>query len=174
MLAKPLVTLLLATSASATRLQQRDAVTVLVDLYGIETDITALSTTLDSFDGTLNGAVNVEYAEIDLENGLNKAINDAIASDTFAAASSTRVTTSVTGLEPDILSILDKLVDNKAGFTSAGVVSIVLANLHSLQNLTDTLSVEIQAKVTATDKATIAAGTVGVDSAYASAIEAFS
>ncbi|KAL4862004.1 hypothetical protein BDV12DRAFT_179516 [Aspergillus spectabilis] len=174
MLAKPVLALLLATSTSATPLQKRDALTVLVDLYGIETDIAAISTTLDGFDGTLNGAVDVEYAEINLEDSLNQAINDAIVSDTFTTASSTRVTSSVTNLEPDILSILDKLVDNKPGFTSAGVVSVVLANLHSLQNLTDTLSTVIQAKVSTTDKATIASGTAEVDAAYSSAIAVFS
>ncbi|KAL3479546.1 hydrophobic surface binding protein A [Aspergillus californicus] len=174
MLANPLLALLLVTSVSATPLQKRDALTVLLDLYGIVTDIAAISTTLDGFDGTLNGAVDVEYAEIDLEDGLNQAINDVIASDTFATASSTRVTNAVTDLEPDIAGILDQLVDNKAGFTSAGVVSVVLANLYSLQNLTDTLSTEIQAKVTTVDKATIASGTVEVDAAYSSAIAALS
>ncbi|KAL3258717.1 hypothetical protein ABHI18_005846 [Aspergillus niger] len=47
----------------------------------------------------LNGAVDVEYAKTDLEDGLNQAINDVIASGTFATASSTRVTNSVTGLK---------------------------------------------------------------------------
>ncbi|KAL4744096.1 hydrophobic surface binding protein A [Aspergillus similis] len=174
MLATPLLFLLLGTSTLATLLQKRDAATVLIDLYGIKTDIAALSTTLDSFDGTLNGAVNVEYAEIDLEDGLNQAINDVVASSTFATASSTRVTNSVTGLEPDILAVLDKLVDNKPGFTSAGVVSVVKANLQSLQNLTDVLSTEIQAKVTSSDKATIASGILEVDAAYSNSIAAFS
>ena len=50
--------------------------------------------------------------EIDMEDGLNQAMNDAIASSTFATATSTRVTNSVTDLKPDILAILDKLVDN--------------------------------------------------------------
>ncbi|GKZ86247.1 hypothetical protein AnigIFM56816_001299 [Aspergillus niger] len=51
----------------------------------------------------LNGAVDVEYAKTDLEDGLNQAINDVIASGTFATASSTRVTNSVTGLKPIFL-----------------------------------------------------------------------
>ncbi|OJI85519.1 hypothetical protein ASPTUDRAFT_41817 [Aspergillus tubingensis CBS 134.48] len=50
--------------------------------------------------------------EIDMEDDLNQAMNDAIASSTFATATSTRVTNSVTDLKPDILAILDKLVDN--------------------------------------------------------------
>ncbi|KAL4877347.1 hydrophobic surface binding protein A [Aspergillus karnatakaensis] len=174
MLASPLIFLLLSASTWATPLQKRDAATVLIDLYGIKTDIAALSTTLDGFDGTLDGAVDVEYAEIDLEDGLNQAINDVVASSTFATASSTRVTNSVTGLKPDILAILDKLVDNKPGFTSAGVVSVVKANLQSLQNLTNVLSTGVQAKVTTADKAAIASETVEVDAAYASAAAVFS
>ncbi|KAL4982488.1 hypothetical protein BDW68DRAFT_182504 [Aspergillus falconensis] len=110
MRATQLLFLLLGASTWATPLHKRDAATVLIDLYNIKTDIAALSTTLDGFYGTLNGAVDVEYAEIDLEDSLNKGINDVVASATFAAASSTRITNSVTGLEPDILAILDKLV----------------------------------------------------------------
>ncbi|KAL3455063.1 hydrophobic surface binding protein A [Aspergillus heterothallicus] len=173
MLGTPFIFVLLGASTWATPLQKRDAATVLIDLYGIKTGIAALSTTLDGFDGTLNGAVNVEYAELDIEDGLNQAINDVVASSSFATASSTRVTNSVTGLKPDILAILDKLVNNKPGFTSAGVVSVVKANLQSLQNLTNVLSTEIQAKVTTADKSTIGSGIVEVDAAYSSATAAF-
>ncbi|RAL06968.1 cell wall mannoprotein 1 family protein [Aspergillus homomorphus CBS 101889] len=90
----------------------------------------------------------------------HSACNPTYSPATFATASSTRVTNSVTGLKPDILAILDKLVDNKPGFTSVGVVNIVKANLQSLRNLTNVLSTEIQAKVTTADKATIASGIV--------------
>ncbi|KAL7650348.1 hypothetical protein ACMYSQ_012146 [Aspergillus niger] len=121
----------------------------------------------------LNRAVDVEYAKTDLEEDLNQAINDVVASSTFATASSTRVTNSVTGLKPHILAILDKLVDNKPGFTSAGVISIVKADLQSLQNLTNVYSTDIQAKVTTAGKATISSVVVEVNAAYFSTTTAF-
>ncbi|RAK74689.1 cell wall mannoprotein 1 family protein [Aspergillus fijiensis CBS 313.89] len=174
MIARQLSVLLLATSALATPLHRRDAGTVLSELHGIGTDINALSTTLDSFDGTLTGAVTVQYAEIALENGLNQAITDVVASNTYATGDSASVTTSLVGLEPEIVGILGKLVDQKPGFTSAGVVSIVLADLHSLQNLTNKLSTEAQVKVTTADKATIASEIAEIDVAYFNAIASFS
>ncbi|GLA78083.1 hypothetical protein AtubIFM55763_010570 [Aspergillus tubingensis] len=129
----PLIFLLLGASTWATTLQKRDAATVPIDVYGLKTDIAALSVTFDGQD-----------EEIDMEDDLNQAMNDAIASSTFATATSTRVTNSVTDLKPDILAILDKLVDN-----------------------------EIQAKVTTADKATIASVIVEVDAKYSSTTAAF-
>ncbi|GLA28510.1 hypothetical protein AnigIFM63326_006089 [Aspergillus niger] len=149
MLATPLIFLLRGARTWATPLQKRDSATVL-DL-----------------------AVDVEYAKTDLEEDLNQAINDVVASSTFATASSTRVTNSVTGLKPHILAILDKLVDNKPGFTSAGVISIVKADLQSLQNLTNVYSTDIQAKVTTAGKATISSVVVEVNAAYFSTTTAF-
>ncbi|PYH35604.1 hydrophobic surface binding protein A [Aspergillus neoniger CBS 115656] len=142
-----------------------DAATILIDLYGIKIDIAALSAPLDGFDGTLNRAVDVDYAEIYPQDGLSQAINDVdvVASSTFDPASSTRVTNSVTALKPDILANLDRLVDDKPGFTSAGIVSFVKANLQSLQGFTTVVSTEIQTKVITTDKATIASVIVEVD-----------
>lgn len=49
----PLIFLLLGASTWATTLQKRDAATVPIDVYGLKTDIAALSVTFDGFYRTI-------------------------------------------------------------------------------------------------------------------------
>ncbi|XRM37411.1 hypothetical protein ABZX51_000888 [Aspergillus tubingensis] len=49
----PLIFLLLGASTWATTLQKRDAATVPIDVYGIKTDIAALSVTFDGLYRTI-------------------------------------------------------------------------------------------------------------------------
>jgi hypothetical protein len=53
------------------------------------------------------------------------------------------------------------------------VSSIVKLDLQNLKTKTDTLSVALQGKATATDKETIKSGTVDVDAAFQSGIAAY-
>jgi hypothetical protein len=59
-------------------------------------------------------------------------------------------------------------------FASAGVTSVVLSDLETLQNLTDGLSTQLQQKVTSGDASTIASEAAQLDGVYAVAISAFS
>ncbi|GFF35570.1 hypothetical protein IFM46972_04595 [Aspergillus udagawae] len=183
MIAKQLLALLLSVGAFASPLALRSASTVLTDLSSISAHLSILSTTVGNFDGTLTGAVSVQQDEITLSDALNKTVIDVTASSAFGAADSTSVTNAVTGLESGILTVLDKIIGKvgstvscewsrnpttgddlkKSLFASAGVTSVVLSDLETLQNLTDGLSTQLQQKVTSGDASTIASEAAQLD-----------
>ncbi|GAQ05533.1 hypothetical protein ALT_2854 [Aspergillus lentulus] len=174
MIAKQLLAVLLSIGVSASPLALRDASTVLADLSSILDHLSTLSTTVANFDGTLTGAVSVQQDEMTLSDALNKTVIDLTASPVFGAADSTSVTKAVTGLETSIVTVLDKIIGKKSLFASAGVTSVVLSDLETLQGLTDDLSTQLQRKVTAADASTIASEAAQLDAVYTVAISAFS
>ncbi|KAF7158948.1 hypothetical protein CNMCM5623_004127 [Aspergillus felis] len=194
MIAKQFLALLLSVGASASPLALRSVSTVLTDLSTVSAHLSMLSTTVGNFDGTLTSAVSVQQDEITLSDALNKTVIDVTASSAFGAADSTSVTHALTGLESGIVTVLDNIIGKvgspvsrewsnnpiadddlkKALFASAGVTSIVLSDLETLQNLTDGLSKQLQQKVTSGDASTIASEIAQLDGVYAVAISAFS
>ncbi|EAW20904.1 uncharacterized protein NFIA_114360 [Aspergillus fischeri NRRL 181] len=55
--------------------------------------------------------MSVQQDEMTLSDALNKTIIDLTASPVFGAPDSTTVTKAVTGLEPSIVTLLDKIID---------------------------------------------------------------
>ncbi|KAB8217486.1 hydrophobic surface binding protein A-domain-containing protein [Aspergillus novoparasiticus] len=174
MLAKHVLAVLLSVGASAIPFDKRDASAVLADFNTLSTDLSALGSAISSFDGTLNGALGVQQKEGEVETALKQTVSDVKASTAFSAADSTSVTNAVTGLEPNIVNVLNDLVSKKSGFDSVGVTSIVVSDLNSLHDLTGQLSTELQSKVTSGDASTISAEAARLDAEYKKAIAAYS
>ncbi|KAE8371550.1 hydrophobic surface binding protein A-domain-containing protein [Aspergillus bertholletiae] len=174
MLAKHFFAVLLSVGASAIPFDKRDASTVLADFGTLSTDLSALGSAVSSFDGTLNGALGVQEKEGAVETALKQTVSDVKASTAFSTADSTSVTNAVTGLEPNIVAILNDLVSKKSGFDSAGVTSVVVMDLNSLHDLTGQLSTELQSKVTSGDASTISDEAARLDAEYEKALAAFS
>ncbi|EAW19341.1 mannoprotein [Aspergillus fischeri NRRL 181] len=152
----------------------RDAATILSDLNTIKTGINTLTQHFNEFTGDLSQALAAQAVEQQLESDIDKATSDAKATSALSAADSTSVTNALLGLKPDIVTSLDAIVAKKPQVDSAGVGSLVLADLNALQSKTDTLSGALQDIATATDKETIASGTQEIDAAFSSAIAVFS
>ncbi|KAL1970821.1 hypothetical protein VTN77DRAFT_2655 [Rasamsonia byssochlamydoides] len=161
-------------TASPVAFSKRDAATVLADLSTLSNDLSTLDTAVEGFDGNILNALPIASDESTVENDIKQAISDTDASSAFSTSDSSSVTSAVTALEPSINKTISDLVAKKAEFTSAGVDSLVLQDLENLQNLTDTLSTSLQAKVTSSDASTIASGTTALDAAFASAIAVYS
>ncbi|RHZ73712.1 hypothetical protein CDV55_108200 [Aspergillus turcosus] len=152
----------------------RDTATILSDLSTIDSDINTLTQQFNAFTGDLSQALATQVVEQQLESDIDKATSDTKATSALSAADSTSVTNALLGLKPDIVTSLDAIVAKKTQVDSAGVGSLVLSDLQSLQTKTDGLSSAIQAIATSTDQPTIASGTADIDAAFASAIAVFS
>ncbi|KAE8396408.1 hydrophobic surface binding protein A-domain-containing protein [Aspergillus alliaceus] len=167
-----IVTALLSLAA-ASPLVARDASTVLGDLAKIKTDLGTLSSAVSGYSGGLSAALDIQTKESAVEKDVDKATADTNAAAAFTAGESTGVTNALLGLKPDITGAIDALVAKKSLFVSAGVSSIVKTDLQNLKSKTDTLSIALQNKATATDKDTIKSGTADVDAAFQSGLAAY-
>ncbi|THC94418.1 hypothetical protein EYZ11_006115 [Aspergillus tanneri] len=169
-----LILALLFTLVGTSSVLPRDATAVQQDLDKLSTDVKALTSAITSYTGGVSGALEIQNKEQTVEGDLDKVTTDAKAASTFTESESSTITKSVLGLEPDIKTSLDTLVQKKQLIVSAGVTDIVKGDLQKLKSKTDSMSTELQAKATATDKDTLASKTKDLDAAFESALAQFS
>ncbi|KAF7595530.1 hypothetical protein BBP40_005565 [Aspergillus hancockii] len=152
----------------------RDATAVLNDLSKLHTSLDTLAKAITSYTGGLISALDIQSKEMVIERDLDQATTDTNAATPFTVIESTRATSALLGLEPNIRISLDGLVQKKALIDRVGVGSIVRMDLRNLQSKTGLLSTALQHKATDTDKETLASKTTELNAGFESAIRAYS
>lgn len=125
--------LLFAASVSAAVLP-RQAATIQTDLNPINSGVTDLKNSVNSYNGGLFAALPVQTRAGDLQNEIESATTNANASPAVNEADSASIDAYITNtLSPNIDSTLDALVAKKSKFASAGLQNTVKTTLTNLQ-----------------------------------------
>jgi hypothetical protein len=154
---------------------RRDLAETLANLQSIDAATNELTANIKAWDGSTVGAISIATSANDLGDQIDAANEDASDESVYSSADSATVISYINGTgEPDIAASLDELVTREADFESAGVASVVLADLQSLKNKTDAYGRTLLS-ITATDQQADAEAVLAqLDSDFAAAITAFS
>jgi hypothetical protein len=106
----PLFLLLALSTSTPIPITPRDATAVLNDLGKINTDLNTLTRAITTYNGGLIPALDIQAKETVVERDLDQATPDTNAATPFTVDESTRATSALLGLEPDIRSSLEGLI----------------------------------------------------------------
>ncbi|KAK6221138.1 hypothetical protein LQW54_001711 [Pestalotiopsis sp. IQ-011] len=154
---------------------RRDVTETLTDLENIDASTNSLTSDITAWDGTTAGAITIATAANSLGDLIDTANTDASDESVASSADSATIISYITETgEPDIAASLNALVAREAEFASAGVASVVLSELQSLKNKTDTYGATLLS-ITSSDQQTAAqAELTKLDADFDAAITAFS
>jgi hypothetical protein len=125
--------LLFATSVCASVLP-RQAATIQSDLNSINDGVTALRSSVNSYNGGLFAALPIQQRAQDLQAEIETATDNANASPAINEADSASIVAYITNtLEPNIDGTLKALVSKRSQFASAGLTNTVRTTLTNLQ-----------------------------------------
>jgi hypothetical protein len=107
---KTVVTALLTLSvATCTPIARRTAATVLADLASIGTDLTTLTSVVNSYTGGLTEAITIATDDSTLDTAIKQATTDTKAAGAFSVADSASITAALKTLAPEITAGLSAL-----------------------------------------------------------------
>ncbi|KAH8815664.1 hydrophobic surface binding protein A-domain-containing protein [Xylogone sp. PMI_703] len=170
-----IVSFLLSSSAlvAAVPVSKRDINTVLADLSQISSDVAAITSIAQTYDGDPFQSITLATQVQTLENDATKATSDTSSSQTFTESQAQQLLSSYTSLGPSIIALLNDFIAKASTFASAGLTSLVHDNLVTLQGETDSLFSATEAKVPSDDVSSFASLQTTIDNAFAQAIAAF-
>ncbi|KAI0126999.1 hydrophobic surface binding protein A-domain-containing protein [Xylariales sp. AK1849] len=167
--------ILFATAISAATIRRRDAAETLANLQTIDADTDSLTTTVTDWDGSVLGALGISSSATALENEIDDTNTDASDDTVYSSADSAEIVAYITDtLEPDIAASLNEIVAREADFESAGVASLVLSQLQSLQESEDTYGATLLGLFSSDQTAAAQAVQDQIDADFDAAIAAFS
>lgn len=138
--------LLFATSVCASVLP-RQASTIQTDLNNINSGVTDLKNSVNSYNGGLFAALPIQSKASDLQKEIDSATDDANASPAIGESDSASIVAYIQNtLEPNIDSTLDALVAKKSQFASAGLTNTVKTTVSNLQTSTNNYGMALLAK----------------------------
>ncbi|APA10830.1 hypothetical protein SS1G_03523 [Sclerotinia sclerotiorum 1980 UF-70] len=129
--------ILFISAVSAAAISRRTPATILSDITTIDTNVKALTTAVDNYNGGFFGLISVSSAESTLETSIKNAATDASNTSPLSSADSENILGEINNLKPDIDQALNALVGKKSTFASAGVDSTVASDLENLKKETD-------------------------------------
>ncbi|KAB8339208.1 hypothetical protein FH972_022142 [Carpinus fangiana] len=142
------------TTVSAFAIEARDAATVVGDIRTLTTQLNTLQNQLKAFQGGAAGtgaALQIQGTEQTIENTLKKAAQDASNSPNFGNSGSADVANAIVGVERNIYSVLDLLIQKKSAFATAALgfsaTGLVLQDLKNLKSQTDAFGANASAKL---------------------------
>ncbi|KAF8862307.1 hydrophobic surface binding protein-like protein A [Acephala macrosclerotiorum] len=161
------------TSASALTIGKRDAATILSDISTIDTNVNALTTAANNYNGGILAALPITSAESTLENSIKQGTTDAQATSQLSSADAQSIIAAINTLIPDIATSLTAVENKKADFASDGLTSIVLGDLNSLKNDTDAFADALIAIASADTETEAQSQKATIDSDFQAAIDDF-
>ncbi|KAF7899531.1 hypothetical protein EAF00_003867 [Botryotinia globosa] len=125
------------TAVTAATIYQRAPATLLTDITTIDTNVKALTTAVDKYNGGFFNLLTVSSTESTLETSIKNAAKDAANTSQLSSDDSNSILNEINNLIPDIQDALNALVAKKSTFANAGVASTVKGDLASLKKETD-------------------------------------
>jgi len=167
--------LLFVTAATALpAISKRTASTVLSDISTIDSDVKALTSATNSYDGGLLAAAPVSNDESTLEKDIKQGTSDAQATPQLSSSDTQATIAQVRSpLTPDVKDALDALVAKKSLFTSAGLKSTVQNDLATLKTDTDSFADALIAIADDGDKSQAMDLKATIDSYFESAVNSY-
>ncbi|ETS87234.1 hypothetical protein PFICI_01062 [Pestalotiopsis fici W106-1] len=154
---------------------RRDVAETLADLQAIDASTNSLTSTINSWDGSVVGALTISSAATAVGDQIDAANDDASDESVASSEDSATIIAYITETgEPDIKASLDALVAREADFESVGVAAVVLSQLQTLKSKTDAYGATLLS-ITSTDQQDAASAALALlDSDFDTAITAFS
>ncbi|PVH84438.1 hydrophobic surface binding protein-like protein A, partial [Cadophora sp. DSE1049] len=162
--------LFLATAVTALTIGKRDTATILNDISIINSDVQALTTAANNYNGGILAAIPILTAQNNLEAAIDQGITDAQATSQQTSAESQSVIAAVDNLIPNIEASLAAIRAKKAQFAADGLTSTVQTSLTNLKAKTDTFSDALIAIASEDTKATGTAQKATIDADFDAAI----
>ncbi|KUJ12066.1 uncharacterized protein LY89DRAFT_220767 [Mollisia scopiformis] len=165
--------LLLVTAATALTLGKRDVNTILSDISTIDSNVKALTTAANNYNGGVLAAIPITSAESTLDKSINQGTSDAQATSQLSSADSKSILAAINNLTPDIAASLTAVENKKANFAADGLTSIVQNDLATLKSDTDAFADALIAIASADSKDQATAQKATIDSDFQGAIDDF-
>ncbi|KAH6722325.1 hydrophobic surface binding protein A-domain-containing protein [Leptodontidium sp. 2 PMI_412] len=165
--------LFLATAISALTIGKRDTATILNDIAAINTNVQAVTTATNNYNGGILAAIPIVTAEGNLEAAIDQGTTDAQATPQGTSADSQSVIAAIDTLIPNIEASLTAIIAKKTQFAADGLTSTVYTTLGNLKVKTDAFSDALIAIASADTKDAGIAQKARIDSDFDAAIAAF-
>ncbi|KAF7959737.1 hypothetical protein EAE96_001346 [Botrytis aclada] len=161
------------TAVTAAAIYQRSAETIRSDIATIDTNVKALTTAVDNYNGGFFNLLTVSSTESTLEDSIKNAASDADNTSQLSSADSNDISNGVNSLIPDIEEALNALVAKKSTFANAGVASTVKGDLANLKEETDNFGKNLLAITSDDVKPQISDALSKIDNDFTNAQAAF-
>ncbi|KAF5877709.1 putative hydrophobic surface binding protein a protein [Botrytis fragariae] len=162
------------TAVTAATIYQRTPATILTDITTIDTNVKALTTAVDNYNGGFFNLLTVSSTESTLETSIKNAAKDAANTSQLSSADSNSVLDEINHLIPDIQEALNALVAKKSTFANAGVASTVESDLANLKQETDAFGKNLLAISSSDVEPKLSAALSTIDNDFTNAQTAFS
>ncbi|KAG4437625.1 hypothetical protein IFR05_006886 [Cadophora sp. M221] len=165
--------LFFATAISALTIGKRDTATILNDIAAIDTNVQAVTTAANNYNGGILAAIPIVTAEGNLETAIDQGTTDAQATSQQTSADSQSVIAAIDNLIPNIEASLAAITVKKPQFDADGLTATVQTTLGSLKAKTDAFSDALIAIASEDTKDAGTAQKARIDSDFDAAIAAF-
>jgi len=169
----PLQTLSSFSTVSASALERRETSTILSDIATIDTNVKALTSTVNNYNGGLFGTIPITNAEITLDKSIQQGTRDAQAASQLSSEDSNSILAAIQNLSPDIEASLKAVESKKSQFAAAGLTSTVRNDLAQLKTDTDDFANALIAIASADTKTQANAEKTTIDNDFQAAIKYF-
>ena len=131
--------LLFVSAATALIPGKGDTSTILSDISTINSNVKALTSAVNSYNGGLLAAIPITNAESTLDTSIKQGTSDAQSTSQRSSTDSNTIIAAIMNLTPDIEAALTAVVNKKPQFAAAGLASTVQGDLDVLKPIPMTL-----------------------------------
>ncbi|ESZ95235.1 hypothetical protein SBOR_4347 [Sclerotinia borealis F-4128] len=161
--------ILFISAVSAAVISKRTPETILADIATVDTNLKALTTAVDNYNGGFFQLLAVNSAESTLDTSIKNAATDASNTSQLSSDDSSNILAAVNKLIPDIQTALDALVGKMSTFDSEGLKSTVAGDLAALKKDTDTFGKAVNAISSSDVKSDFVVAVSKIDTAFTTA-----